>query len=69
MSATALTEQEFKEWGDDLEYIILDCHISIQNFEALTPYLDKGADWVPILGFLDHLRTQYYTISQYGLTQ
>jgi hypothetical protein len=60
MPSVALTEQEFKEWSDDLQYIILDCHISLQNFEALAPHLHKGADWMPISGFLDHLRTQYY---------
>lgn len=60
MPAAELTEQEFKEWSDDLRYIIWDCHISCKNFEALTPYLHKGADWQPISGFLDHLRTQYF---------
>jgi|GEM_PF-6584153 len=60
MATTAITEQEFNEWSNDLKYIILDCHISIKNFEALLPFLHKSADWQPISGFLDHLRTQYY---------
>jgi|JI9StandDraft_2_1071091.scaffolds.fasta_scaffold138788_2 hypothetical protein len=60
MSTPGLTEQEFKEWSDDLQYIIWDCHISLQNFEALAKHLHRGAEWIPISGFLDHLRTQYY---------
>lgn len=60
MSSTLLTEQEFKSWTDDLQYIIFDCHISLANHKALYYYLYEGPEWRPIVGFLDHLRTQYY---------